>query len=160
MIAVNVSDSAGIGTLERDRRMIVVTSSGVDETGHAEDADQGEDEPRLRDAIAIPTPRTDRVDDGLDDRRCSLSDRATMNIRRGRQDEKGAETHSSARRRPDTESASGFTLQSSPASSNAPRGSAAWGRRSPDITPSFAERYGERGESHRQRECAESATKL
>jgi len=110
MIAVNVSDSAvSHAAPERDRRMIVVRPVS-DETGHRRGRDQGEDDTAAPGPIAIPDTRTIEWTTGWYDRRCSLSDRGDDEHVDEEQNERARRPHSSARRRPDTESASGFTL--------------------------------------------------
>ena len=71
---------------------MIVVRPVSDETGHAEDADQGEDGAAAPGRDRDPRHQDDRVDDGLDDRRSSLSDRGDDENVDDQQDEKGAET--------------------------------------------------------------------
>ena len=71
---------------------MIVVRPVSDETGHAEDADQGEDGAAAPGRDRDPRHQDDRVDDGLDDRRCFLSDRGDDENVDDQQDEQGAET--------------------------------------------------------------------
>ncbi len=71
---------------------MIVVRPVSDETGHAEDADQGEDDAAAPGRDRDPRHQDDRVDDGSGDRRCFLSDRGDDENVDDQHDEKGAET--------------------------------------------------------------------